>query len=134
MMHRMPRIRTAIVALLLAACSDGVADSYPQGTLVVGTVRRAGQPVAGIAVRLYGFIPPCREPTTLAPAMITGPDGRYRQQELSPYSPGTVFCGLARAFFARNGVPDSITVKDVPFRVFDLAAPDSTVIDFDLPE
>lgn len=134
--------RTSVLAravLILAAggCTDPIdVDQYPQGTLVVGTVRRGGNPVAGVAVRVWGFVPPCRQPGP-APAETTTADGRYRFAELSPYSPGTTFCGVGRAYFNGPNGRDSLTITGFDIRVASLGSggrlDDSTIVDVALP-
>jgi hypothetical protein len=134
------QVAAVTVGVVLAGASTGCSTTPPEfgraGILVVGMVRRAGQPVAAIAVRVYSSTI-CREPALTAPPVFSDPTGRYRFQEFSAFAPGTVFCGLARAFFFRNGVEDSVTVRDSPIRVAELAPDDtpldSTVVDIDLP-
>jgi hypothetical protein len=126
-----------VAALLTVGCSEPELEFGEQGFLIVGAVRRSGIPQPGIVVRIYGFIGPCRMPEGLAPPVITGPDGMYRYQDRSPFSPGTEFCGLARAFFDNGGTPDSLTVSGFVIKVAALAPNktplDSTVVDFELP-
>jgi hypothetical protein len=126
-----------VAALLTVGCSNPEFEFGNQGFLIVGTVRRSGIPQPGITLRIYGFVGPCRTPDGLAPPVITGPHGMYRYQDRSPFSPGTEFCGLARAFFDNAGTPDSMTVSGFVMKVANLAPNgtplDSTQVDFELP-
>jgi hypothetical protein len=126
-----------IAIVLACACSEQEDEFGNQGFLVVGTVRQAGLPQPGVVLRIYGFLGACREPDVIAPPVTTGSAGTYRYQDRSPFSPGTEFCGLARAYFNRAGIPESVTVSGFVFRVASLARDgtplDSTLVDFDLP-
>jgi len=133
-----PSVTLAVVLVASLSCTSPVdADHYPQGTLVVGTVRRGLEPVAGIQVRVWGFVPPCRQPELPGPALSTTADGRFRVLELSPYSPGTVFCGVARAYAPGPGGADSVTITGFVIRVAPLgssgAPVDSTAVEIILP-
>lgn len=134
---RIWRIVSGVSVASLASCSPGPTDIPAGATLVVGSVRRAGQPVLGVTIRIYGFRGACRQPTVLNPGVVTGIGGAYRYKELSPDAPGTVFCGLARAFFDHGGSVDSVSVAGFSLEVFEIGptgAPlDSTVVDFELP-
>lgn len=129
---------TFFIAITLAcACSKPEGEFGDQGFLVVGTVRQAGLPQPGVTVRIYGFLGACREPDVIAPPVTTGSAGIYRYHDRSPYSPGTEFCGLARAYFNSAGLPESLTVSGFVIRVASLGRDgtplDSTLVDFDLP-
>jgi hypothetical protein len=127
----------SIAIALACACSEPEGEFGDQGFLVVGTVRQAGLPQPGLVVRIYGFLGACREPDVIAPPVTTGSAGTYRYQDRSPFSPGTEFCGLARAYFNHAGIPESVTVSGFVVREARLARDgtplDSTLVDFDLP-
>ncbi|QDU90310.1 hypothetical protein Pla175_37130 [Pirellulimonas nuda] len=80
--------RLLAAALLASACSQGCSKPTPDGRLPVfptsGKVTRAGAPVAGARVTLYGATETLQGPSAPIPTATTDADGAF---ELRSYDP-----------------------------------------------
>ena len=130
----------AVVVGLLGSCGGTEPEDFGGpliGATIFGVASRDGVPVPTVVVRFYGFSIVCGEPRQPNSVVSTDSLGRYREMIIANPFGGTRFCFVIRAVFQRNGVMDSLTIRDVPVTLSELPGPgqpgDSVRVDIVLP-